>query len=339
MNDRVTLRDVAEHAGVHVSTASRALNEGTRAVVNPQTVDRVLEAARELGYRPNPMARGLRTNRSMTAGIVIPDIQNPLFGPIISGVESALADAGYSLLITDTRPDDRDSVSSITSTLMDRRVDGLILATATRDDGTVQGLVERGFPAVLVNRKSEDLDVPHIVGDDLAGIGLVVNHLAELGHERIGHIAGPQTLSTGLDRATAFRTCMSDLGLDPSAVLEADWYQVEPGYRTGSDLFDAHPDLTALVAANDLLALGAYRAIRERGREVGSDVSVTGYNDMQLLDLMQPPLTSVRVPYREMGVGAARMLLSIIGTGVRPESVRLAPTLSVRASSVRALGT
>ena len=335
MNERVTLRDVADRAGVHVSTASRALNETTRAIVNPATVDRVLKAASALGYTPNPMARGLRTNRSMTVGIVIPDIQNPLFGPIIAGAESALGRAGYSLFITDTAPVDGAEVASITTTLLDRRVDGMILATATLGDRTIDDLVDRGVPAVLVNRTPDHAELPYIVGDDRTGIGLVVRHLAGLGHHRIGHLSGPTTLSTGVARLDAFREGMAELSLPADAVEEAAWYQVDPGYRAASRLLDRFPDVTALVGANDLIALGAYRAVRERGLAVGVDIAVTGYNDIPLLDLMSPPLTSVRVPYREMGTEAALMLLAIIDRkgDLSPTSLQLSPSLSIRQSS------
>lgn len=338
VSDRVTLQDVADAAGVHMSTASRALNEQTRSVVNPQTVDRVLKAANRLGYTPNPLARGLRTNKTMTVGIVIPDIENPLFGPIIAGAERTLGGAGYSLLIADADRIDPDSVPAIIETLIDRRVDGLILATAERADGTVADLVERGVPAVLVNRTAEGLPIPAIVGDDHAGIGLAVQHLADLGHRLIGHIAGPQSLSTGSGRRQAFVEWMQQLGLEvrSDAIEEADWYQVEPGYDAATRLLERRPDLTAIVSSNDLLALGAYRAIRERGLEVGADISVTGYNDMSLLDLMQPSLTSVKVPYRQMGAEAATVLMRVIaeGPGTEPaDETKLTPELSVRESS------
>lgn len=338
MTDRVTLREVAEAAGVHTSTASRALNEETRQVVNPQTVARVLKAARKLGYSPNPLARGLRTNRTMTVGIVIPDIGNPLFGPIIAGAEERLGSQGYSLLIADADRNDPASIASIVNTLIDRRADGLILATSARSDDLVTDLAERNVPAVLVNRTADSSPLPSIVGDDHAGIGLAVQHVVDLGHRKIGHIAGPLDLSTGMSRYQAFLTWTKSLGVEigPENVEEADWYQVEPGFVAASALLERCPDLTAIVASNDLLALGAYRAIRQQGHEVGTDISITGYNDMALLDLMQPPLTSVRVPYRQMGSEAAGMLLSMLGSdgdNSKPVSMRLVPTLSVREST------
>ncbi len=338
MSERTTLREVAEAAGVHTSTASRALNAETRSVVNPQTVARVLKAAKKLGYTPNPIARGLRTNRTMTVGIVIPDIGNPLFGPIIAGAEERLGADGYSLLIADADSDDQTSIASIVNTLIDRRVDGLILATSARSDDLVTDLARRNIPAVLVNRTADGSPLPSIVGDDHAGIGLAVQHVADLGHRRIGHIAGPLNLSTGMSRYQAFLTWTKSVGIevDPTAVEEASWYQIEPGAESATALLERRPDLTAIVCANDLLALGAYRAIRQRGLEVAVDISVTGYNDIALLDLMQPPLTSVRVPYREMGEESATMLLSMLhnnSDSAKPVSIRLVPTLVVREST------
>lgn len=339
MADRITLRDVAREAGVHTSTASRALNVHTRSVVNPETVERVLRASKRLGYTPNPLARGLRTNQTMTAGMIIPDIENPLFGPIIAGVEEALGEEGYSLLITDADRGDTSAVSSSIETLVDRRVDGLVLATATRSGRVVSDVLRRDIPVVLVNRSSEGLAIPSVTGDDRAGIGLVVEHLVSLGHERIGHISGPRDLSTGLGRYEAFLSWMERLGMGiaSDAIEEANRFQVQPGYDAATALLARRPDLTAIVAGNDLLALGAYRAVREQGLEVGSDVSITGYNDIPLLDLMHPPLTSVRVPYREMGSVAATILLSMIGEGnshgTRQQSVQLVPTLSIRGST------
>lgn len=335
MSHRVTLSDVAREAGVHASTASRALNEATRSVVNPQTVRRVLAVADQLGYRPHPLARGLRTNRTMTVGCVIPDIENPLFGSIIAGAEERLARDSYSLLIADERGDSARAIE----TLLERRIDGLIQASAARVDQVTKRLVASGVPVVQVNRYTEGVPFPSIVGDDFAGIESVVEHLVALGHTKIGHVAGPRSLTTGLARCEAFFSSMQSRGIDThEAVEEATWFQVEPGYVAASALLDRRPDLTAIVAANDLIALGCYRTIRERGLEVGGDISVVGYNDLALLDLMEPPMTSVRVPYREMGGDAASIILTALeagkgGSGSHQASRRLVPELIVRDST------
>ena len=332
---RSTLKDVAREAGVHISTASRALNPSTASIVNAETVERVEAAARKLGYRPHPLARGLRTNRTMSVGVIIPDVENPLFGPIIAGVESVLVEEGYSVLIgnADRGPSHADS---LVKDMLERHVDGLILATPGRATSFGAHDARRDVSMVLVNRSVDDDSLPAIVGDDHAGIGLAVRHLRELGHERIGHVAGPSWVSTGKGRRDAFLDWIGTVGLDPDVDLveEAEWYRVEPGTTAAHVLLARHPDLTAIVAANDLLGLGCYRAVRSLGKVIGADVSITGYNDIPLLDLMQPPMTAVRVPYRQMGADAANMLLALIaGQIVSPARVLLPPTLAVRAST------
>ena len=271
----------------------------------------------------------------MSVGVIIPDVENPLFGPIIAGVESVLVEKGYSVLIgnADRGPGHSDS---LVEDMLKRHVDGLILATPSRDPSAVARDAQRNVPVVLVNRSVDDDSIPAIVGDDHAGIGLAVSHLTDLGHERIGHVAGPSWVSTGKGRRDAFLDWIATVGLDPDADLveEADWYQVEPGTIAALVLLGRHPDLTAIVAANDLLGLGCYRAVRSLGKVIGVDVSITGYNDIPLLDLMQPPMTAVRVPYRQMGAEAASALLALIaGEVVSPGRVRLTPTLAIRAST------
>ncbi len=332
-----TLKDVAKAAGVHPSTASRALNPATRSVVSDTTVSKVRAAADKLNYQPHLLARSLRTNRTMTVGIVIPDIENPLFGPIIAGVEERLAADGYSLLITNTQQPSEADVDTVVRTLIERRVDGLIMATARRHDRTVEELVSRETPTVLVNRTAEGVAIPAVLGDDHAGIGSAIEHLVGLGHRQIGHVSGPSTLSTGLARRHAFDTWIGSSGLDPGAVEEADWYQVEPGYRAAGALLDRHPGLTAVVAANDLIALGCYRAARQRGHRIGETMSVTGYNDVPFMEFVEPALTSVRIPYRRLGVEAASLLMVVMGgdssSSLGAQPVRLTPTLSIRAST------
>lgn len=318
-----------------MSTASRALNPRTRSVVNPRTVERVVSAAERLDYRPHPLARGLRTNRTMTVGMVIPDIENPLFGPIIAGAEERLGAEGYSLLLANTDPRDT-SDTSVVETLVERRVDGMILSSVSRDDEDVRHLVERSVPVVLANRSVDNLQVPAVVGDDHAGIGLAMRHLVELGHVRIGHVAGPQSLSTGLGRYRAFVSWAESLGVENAPVEYAGWYRMDPGHQAAGRLLAKHPDLTAIVAANDLLALGVYRAVQEAGYQVGPGISVTGYNDVPFMELMQPPMTAVRIPYRRMGSEAARLLLRLLNEVDVPEGelqVELQPTLAARAST------
>src|SRR3954462_584219 len=216
-----TLRDVAHLAGVHPATASRALNPQTRPLVNADTARKVLRAAESLGYQPNPIARSLKTARTTTVGLVIPDLTNPLFPPIVRGIADVLTPAGYSAWIVNTDNDPAREETQVES-LRSRQVEGLIIATARREHPLLVRLHQMGVRMVLVNRRVDGLELPSVTADDDAGIEMAVTHLAALGHRRIAHLAGPQHTSTGVVRARAFRHAVRDLGLadDPELIVE-----------------------------------------------------------------------------------------------------------------------
>ena len=332
---RVTIRDVAERVGVHPSTVSRVLNPATRGRITPEIVRQVTAAANDMGYRPNQTARGLRTNRSRTIGVLIPDITNPLFPPIIRGIEDSLGAAGYTAILGNTdniAVRERDAVA----TMRARQVDGLILATARRNDPIVAECLAERLPVVLVNRSADTDGVSSVVNDDALGIARVVRHLKELGHQRIVHIAGPRTISTGELRRRSFIAAMTEQGLpvDDTVIAETSAFSEDEGLRAAAGLLAAATGLTAIVAANDLLALGAYEALSDAGLSCPADVSVTGYNDMPFVDRVVPPLTTIRVPKYEMGREAARRLLELIQAPESPaQATMLRPELIVRRST------
>jgi LacI family transcriptional regulator len=327
-----TLRDVAQMAGVHPATASRALNPQTRPLVNADTARKVLRAAESIGYQPNPIARSLKTARSETVGVLVPDITNPLFPPILRGIEDELAGSGYTALTANT-DNDPDRTASSFAVLQARQVDGFIVATALRDDPLLGDAAARGVPMVLVNRQTEHLDVSTIAGDDAGGVARTVDHLVDLGHREIAHIAGPQNVSTGVLREQAFRAAMQRHGLSPHRVIEAEAYS-EPAGRTALLELLTRDRPTAVVAGNDLLAIGCYDALEESGLSCPDDMSVAGFNDMPFIAHLRPPLTSVRVPQYELGVEAARLLLDrLTGRTVTPRVVLLPVTLVVRGST------
>ena len=329
----VTIRDVARVANVHPGTVSRALNDETRALVNPETAERVIAAANELGYRPNRIARGLKTSRSHTIGVLIPDITNPIFPPILRGIEDRLDEAGYTSLIVNTDNDpERESI--YVEAMRARQVDGFISATARLDRELLVELA--GTPLVLVNRSLEDGSVPAVTVDDRQGIGLAVAHVVALGHQRIGHIAGPQDLSTGHRRHLGFVEAMRAAGLVAPAdhVGFTEQFTEEEGARACAALLDAAPHLTAIVAANDLHALGCYDTLEQRGLACPDDISIVGFNDMPFVDRLRPPLTSVRIPQREIGKVAADLLLEQLSSGeLSASETLLEATLVVRGST------
>jgi LacI family transcriptional regulator len=333
-----TLRDVAEAAGVHAATASRALNPATRALVNADTARRVMRVAEQLGYRPNPIARGLKTSKSGTVGIVLPDLTNPLFPPIVRGIEEILESAGYSGLIVNT-DNDPGREQTLIEHLRSRQVEGLIVATARVEHPLMEQLHRDGVVMVMVNRRPEGVDVPSITPDDAAGVELAVRHLAELGHTRIAHVGGPQSTSTGTTRARAFRAVVRDLGLDddPALVTTAASWSESAGADGLRRLLDSGADFSAIFAGNDLIALGCYDVFFERGIECPAEMSVVGFNDMPFLDKLRPPLTTIAIPHQQIGAEAARLLLDSIGDPSRPSrSVSLPLSLVVRGSTAPA---
>ena len=340
MGAAVTLRDVARLAGVHPATVSRALNEETRALVNEETARRVLKAADELGYQPNPIARGLKTNRSYTIGVLIPDLTNPLFPPILRGIEDHLETGGYTPLAVNTDNDPERELVDVQA-MRARQVDGIIAATARRDHRLHDALLEAGIELVLVNRRQLELPVSSATADDRLGMRLAVEHLLELGHTRIAHLAGPLDYSTGLDRYISFHETMRAAGLepDPELVVVAEAFTESEGARLGRQLMDDRRRFTAVAAANDLLALGCYDVFAERGVRCPEDVSVIGFNDMPFAARFHPPLTTIHIPHYEIGKAAAQLMLERLQEGDSPpREVMLRPSLVVRGStaSVRA---
>ncbi len=336
MPDRpATLRDVAAAARVHPATASRALNPETRILVSEDTARRVIDAAGRLGYRPNAVARSLRTRRSHTVGVLIPDLNNPLFPPIVRGLEDRLAAAGYVALLGNTDADPSRE-RTLFEQMRARHVDGFVLATATLRDQLLAEAATADVPLVLMNRLAPEYGFPSVAADNEQGARMAVSHLARLGHSRIAHIAGPQEASTGVERLRGFRDGMATHGLkvDEDLVSYARKYTVEEGTRCCGDLLAAGGGFTAITAANDMLAVGCYAALDESARQCPEDISVIGFNDMPFIDRLRPPLTTVRFPHYQLGTEAAELLLERINGTQGPGKIHyLAPELVVRGST------
>jgi LacI family transcriptional regulator len=332
---RVTLREVAQLAGVNPATVSRVLNPETRHLVTAKTARRVEAAVRRLDYEPNRLARGLRTRRSYSIGVVIPDLTNPLFPPIVRGIENALAPAGYTALLTNT-DGDPDRERQMFEALRGRQVDGFIIASAATGDSLILGALEEGVPLVLVNRTVEREGIFAVVPDDRRGIKQAVDHLAGLGHRAIGHVAAPQRMSTGLLRHRGFLEAMAECGLEvpAEAVVFATAFTEDAGAIAARRLLKSWPACTAIVAANDLIALGVYRTADELGLRLPEDLSVVGFNNMPFADKFAPPLTTVNVPVYDLGVRAAELLLERLQSETaQPRTLLLETRLVERGST------
>ncbi len=330
----VTIRDVAALAEVHPSTVSRAMNTATRSRVKEDTVARVLDAAGKLGYRANATARALRLQRSESVGVIVPDLTNPIIPPIVQGIEGRIGDAGYVVLLGNTgHSDERERLYIDAMTA--NQVGGIISAAAHEGDGALARAMEMGIPVVLVNRAVDDGSIAAAVPDDRLVSGLAVSHLARIGHERIAYVAGPQTTTTGSLRRAGFEDAMlrRDLPLDPGSVAVCERYTIEEGTRACRELLQRGRQFTAIVAGNDLIALGCYDAIAEAGLRCPADISIVGCNDMPFADRFNPPLTTVNISPAQLGVAAAELLLDLLEEPDRvARQVVIAPRLVMRGS-------
>lgn len=333
-NARPTLKDIARDVGVHVSTISRALNPNSTHAVSSDLMDKIKRVSAKRGYKPNAAAYLLRTNRSRTIGVVVPDITDPAFPPIIRGIEDALARHGYVAILVNTDGDPRRQAQAVDA-LRPRGIDGLILASVTRHDGEAARLTA-GIPAVTVSRRSGEAGFSSVVHDEEDGMTRILTHLASLGHRSIATIAGPQTISTGYNRYSSYVRFTKEFGLldRPIASFARAFNEME-GERCAEELLLARQSFTAVACANDRLAIGAITAFRRHGVECPRDVSITGFNDMPLADRLSPALTTVRVQHYKAGTEAAELIVDTVENDIdTPRHIVLPVELIVRRSTL-----
>lgn len=321
----VTLRDVAAAAGVSISTVSRVLDERIPAS-RSATAERVRRAADELGYRRNAYASGLRRGSTGTLGVLVPRLTDTVMAMMFEAIERAARARGFFALVA-TAGDDPEDERRATETLLDRGVDGIILATARLDDELPSSLREREVPHALVLR-TDDVS-PSSLGDDEAGGYAALRHLVDLGHRDIAMIAGPSFTSSARDRMKGAERALAEVGIDAPCVVYAG-YGIDQGYAAASRLLrDAEP--TAVFAANDNVAIGVMRAAHEHGREVGADLALVGYNDIPLAARLPTPLTTVHVPFDQVAASAVELSLDQPSAG---RIHRALPSLIPRASTM-----
>ena len=319
MKKSTTLKDIAKETGVHVSTVSRALDPNTKKILTDGVVEKIRACATRMGYRKNNLAFGLRTNRTMTIGVIIPDLTNTLFPPIVRGIESILEARGYASIIVNT---DNEAVRKIKllNVLLERGVDGIIDAAADIIDPKMIDAFDQGLPIVTVNRQIEGSSIPSIINDDATGIQQLLKHLVEKGHRKIAHLAGPQTLTTGRTRLQVFEKTVRDMGLDffPDLVEGTSRYEEDEGVRATEVLLNKGVEFTALVCSNDRLAIGALETLKTRGLKCPDDISVTGFNNLLYLRMTLPGLTTINIQKFNVGQASAELLLRSIE---EPEAV------------------
>ncbi len=298
----VTIRDVAQVAGVSPATVSRALSAPD--IVDPTTRERVIRVAEHLGYRPNRAARGLITGRTGNFGLILPDLANPFFPLVVKGIQQAAREAEYQVFVVDTDENAAAELGLVRD--LAKQVDGVVLCSPRLKVADLQEAASL-VPIVLLNRLHGS--VPAVVVDNLGGIRQIVNHLTELGHRRVGFVAGPRTSWSNRQRLTALKTVCQD-----SAVELVQLGSFAPTFAGGLEAAEGViiSGVTAVIGYNDLVALGTISGLRLRGVNVPGDLSVVGIDDIPMSAIVEPALTSLSLPKDVAGRAAVELLLELL---------------------------
>jgi len=332
---RPTLEAVAALAGVSRGTVSRVINDSPQ--VSPRAREAVRRAIDELGFVPNRAARTLVTQRTDSVALVVSESEErffaePYFAAIVRGISSGLTGSGLQLLLAVAQsPTEREQLETY---LTGQHVDGVLLVSLHGIDTLPARLESRGVPTVLGGRPMGVQPAACVDADNRGGARQAVEHLLAAGRRRVATIAGPQDMTVGLERYTGYRDALADAGIevDPELVATGD-FSLDSGVRAASALLDARPDLDAIFAASDAMAIGGMRALREAGRRVPEDVAVVGFEDSPSAAHTDPPLTTVHQPVEAMGREMVRLLLARIGGSEVDQPLVVLPThLVVRGS-------
>lgn len=305
----VSLKDIAQACGLSVMTVSRALRDTH--VVSPQTRDRVLEAAREMGYVPNRLASSFGRQKTMTVGVVIPDIEHNIFPAVVKGIETILNDEGYHLSLCCSYDRSEKEYREMQA-LLERRVDGIILAPASTVES--RGAVDRaramGCPVVFVDRLVPGVEADAVTVDDFEGAYQIVTHLIQQGYRAITHIAGPEGVWTAEERLRGYRQAMARAKLKaaPENILRGG-LTVADGEAAMERILERRELPDAIFCVNDPTAVGAFKALRRRGLQIPETIGLAGFSDTLESEIMEVPLTTVAQDAGLLGQHAARLLL------------------------------
>ena len=329
-----TIRDVALRAGVSTATVSRVL----AGIGNPKpdTAAAVMGAVEELGYRPSGVARSLRMKRTRTLGLIVTDIQNPFFPELVQAADLAARSLNYSIILGSAAYDERRAMHYL-DLMVDRRVDGLIIASSQLSDESWQWLIASPVPVVVVNAEPSGLPVPVITSDNAGGARIAVEHLVGLGHRRIAYIRGYEGFTADVPRIEGFRAACAEAGIPAEDTVEVRGDgQFEGGERAATELLAQDRGVTAIMCHNDMTAIGALRALRTARRRVPQDISVVGCDDIAAASWVVPSLTTVAQQKAEMGRMAVERLAAALDDPDHPaeaETIRIPMILREREST------
>lgn len=317
----ITISDVARLAGVSTATVSRVLDHSPK--VSEPTRERVLSVARSLGYKPSAIARSLSTGHTHTIGLIVTNVSNPYYPEMVAGIEDEAREAGYSTLLCNSY-DDQERERAYLDLLVERRIDGVVIASSGLTQRNPQLPAHLPIPMVLANADGKSLGLPSVSSDNYAGARALTEYILRLGHTRIAYIAGPGGLQTAGQRLLGFREALKAAQLDPASYAVIKSRSDATGGETAMEhilLLDPRP--TAVLAYNDLTAIGAMHTCHRAGLQVPDDISIAGFDDIQLSRLVYPPLTTVAQSTSLMGKLAVRQLLDILSGRSEGENILL----------------
>ena len=324
-----TISDVAKKTGVSIKTISRVINNSPE--VAEDTRKKVLKIIKTLNYRPNALARGLMTKRTKVLGVIVSDISNPYIPELVRGIADSASERGFDIILSNT-DGNREKEIGCLDVLLGRRVDGLIFTSVSLKSKEVANLQDEGFPLILVNRLIYGINTNYVIVDSKVGARLAVEHLINLGHKRIGHIAGPEDISASIERLEGYSETLKAHNIDvDKELIKVSNFKQEGGYNSCKELLSIKERPSAIFSANDLMALGAMKYISEIGLRIPDDISIVGFDDINFASLPGIELTTIIVPKYEMGYTSAKILIDEIkGNRKGVEQVVLKPELVIR---------
>lgn len=333
---RVTIKDIAKKAGVSITTVSRVMNDKLGGI-SQETRERILKIVDEMNYQPNALARSLVTKQSLTLGLVLPNISNPFFPEMVRGVEDLASQHGYSVFLCNT-DDDEEKEKHYIQLLKEKYVDGIIFSSNNRySEKHYEILQKANIPFVLIDRGEEDGNSPYngVFIDNEKGAYLATKHLIEYGHKGIACLTGPKQVGTAKRRIRGYQKAMMEANL-PIHLINGD-FRMKDAYIATKKLLPSE-EITAIFASNDLMACGIYQAAYELGIKIPEDLSVVGFDDIQLVEALTPKLTTIRQSSYTLGKTAAEMIIQELKEKkIAKQVVILDPALVIRQSTKRNL--
>jgi len=328
----ITLDDIARISGYSKSTVSRALRGDMS--VKSKTREKIEKTAKRLGYTPNIIARSLRSRKTCTIGVVIADICNPFFPNVVRGIEDAAREKGYHIILCNTDEEYEKEKEAI-ETLVQKRVDGLLIAPAQKRFDDLLELKRKDIPFVLIGRHFDPIQMDYVVSDDVRGAFIATDYLIKKGHKRILFINGPSYISSAKERMMGYKKAFSEneLKFDEKLIKEGA-LKMEDGYRITKEMLASKLDFTAIFAYSDLVAFGIIKALKEKKYKIPNDVAVVGYDNINLGFSAELPLTTVHIPKYELGTEGMKLLVTKINTQMdEPQKVVLKTKLIIRDSA------